>query len=175
VVTSGPDQDLEKIELLVLEAIGCARHSIRIMTPYFLPDERIVTALVLAALRNTEVDIVLPEHSNHPAVDWATRAHIGPLLAAGCRVWTHPAPFDHSKLMTLDGTWGFVGSANWDTRSFRLNFEINVEIYDPAVVRAVEGKIVAKRARRITGAELERRPMAVRLRDGAARLLLPYL
>ena len=117
-VTSGPDQDLEKIEFVILEALSCARSAVRVMTPYFLPDERIITALALAAYRGVSVDVVLPEHSNHPTLDWGSRAQIGPLLAAGCRVWTHPAPFDHSKLMTVDGVWSLVGSSNWDVRSF---------------------------------------------------------
>jgi cardiolipin synthase len=174
-VTSGPDQDVEKIELLVLEAIGCARSSIRIMTPYFLPDDRIITALALAAMRGVEVDIVLPERNNHPAIDWAMRAHIGPLLTAGCRVWTHSPPFDHSKLLTVDGIWCFVGSANWDTRSFTLNFEINVEVYDPVIVQQVSAKIAANQTTRLTAADLARRSLPARLRDSAARLFLPYL
>jgi cardiolipin synthase A/B len=174
-VTSGPDQDLEKIELLVLEAIGCARSSIQIMTPYFLPDDRIITALALAALRGVEVDIVLPEHSNHPTVDWAMWAHIDPLLVAGCRVWTHSAPFNHSKLMTVDGMWCFVGSANWDTRSFTLNFEINVEVYCSATVEQVSSTIAAHQTNLITMADLGKRSLPVRLRDRAARLMLPYL
>ncbi|MGH8210110.1 MAG: phospholipase D-like domain-containing protein, partial [Steroidobacteraceae bacterium] len=127
VVTSGPDQDLEKIEFVILEAIACARASVRIMTPYFLPDDRIITGLALAAFRGVVVDVVLPEHSNHPTLDWGARARIGPLLEAGCRVWTHPPPFDHSKLMTVDDTWCLIGSSNWDVRSFRLNFELNLE------------------------------------------------
>ncbi|HEX2789532.1 MAG TPA: phospholipase D-like domain-containing protein [Steroidobacteraceae bacterium] len=174
-VTSGPDQDLEKIELLVLEAIGCARSSIQIMTPYFLPDDRIITALALAAMRNVEVDIVLPEHSNHPTVDWAMRAHIGPLLAAGCRIWTHAPPFDHSKLLAVDQVWCFVGSANWDMRSFRLNFEINVEVYHSALIGQVSAKIAANQTTRLTAADLERRPLPSRLLDNAAHLMLPYL
>jgi len=174
-VTSGPDQDLEKIELLVLEAIACARSSIQIMTPYFLPDDRIITALALAAMRNVVVDIVLPEHSNHPTVDWAMRAHIGPLLAAGCRVWTHKPPFDHSKLMAVDGIWCFVGSTNWDMRSFRLNFEINLEVYHSQMVEQVSARISANQISRIMQSDLERRSLPVRLRDNAAHLMLPYL
>jgi cardiolipin synthase len=174
-VTSGPDQDLEKIELLVLEAIACARSSIQVMTPYFLPDDRIITALALAAMRDVEVDVVLPEHSNHPSVDWAMRAHIGPLLAAGCRVWTHKAPFDHSKLMTVDGIWCLVGSSNWDMRSFRLNFEINLEVYHAALVEQVRAKINANRHTLLLQADLDRRSLPVRLRDNAAHLMLPYL
>jgi cardiolipin synthase len=174
-ITSGPDQDLGKIELLVLEAIACARSSIQIMTPYFLPDDRIITALALAAMRNVAVDIVLPEHSNHPTVDWAMRAHIGPLLTAGCRVWTHKPPFDHSKLMTVDGIWCLVGSANWDMRSFRLNFEVNLEVYHSVIVEQVSAKIAANQTARLLQADLDRRSLPSRLRDNAAHLMLPYL
>jgi cardiolipin synthase len=174
-ITSGPDQDLEKIELLVLEAIACARSSIQIMTPYFLPDDRIITALALAAMRDVAVDIVLPEHSNHPTVDWAMRAHIGPLLTAGCRVWTHKPPFDHSKLMTVDGIWCLVGSANWDMRSFRLNFEINLEVYHSIIVEQVSAKIAANQTARLLQADLDGRSLPSRLRDNAAHLMLPYL
>jgi cardiolipin synthase len=174
-ITSGPDQDLEKIEMLVLEAIACARASIQIMTPYFLPDDRIITALALAAMRNVAVDIVLPEHSNHPTVDWAMRAHIGPLLAAGCRIWTHLPPFDHSKLMAVDEVWCFVGSANWDMRSFRLNFEINLEVYHAVIVEQVSAKIAANQTTRLTQDHLDRRSRPNKLRDNAAHLMLPYL
>jgi cardiolipin synthase len=174
-VTSGPDQDLEKIEFLVLEAIASAQRCVKIMTPYFLPDDRAITALALASIRGIEVDVVLPEHSNHPAVDWATRAQIGPLLAAGCRVWTHPPPFDHSKLMTVDGIWCLIGSANWDIRSFRLNFELDVEIYDTGLAQQLDTLIAARQRDRITTDTLGRRRLPVLLRDGAARLMLPYL
>ena len=92
-----------------------------------------MTALALAAMRGVEVDIVLPERSNHPVMDWAVGAEIGPLLQAGCRIWRNPPPFEHSKLMTIDGAWCLIGSTNWDTRSFRLNFELNVEVYDSAL------------------------------------------
>jgi len=175
IVTSGPDQDLEKIELLILEAVGCARRAVRIMTPYFLPDERLITALALAALRGVEVDLLIPRHSNHPAVDWASRAVLGPLLDAGCRVYLHPPPFNHSKLMTVDGAWALVGSANWDMRSFRLNFEIDVEIYDAAVVAAVDALIELRHATALTPGMLRHRSLPRVLRDSAARLMLPYL
>jgi cardiolipin synthase len=174
-VTSGPDQDLEKIEFLVLSAVSCAQSSIQIMTPYFLPDDRLITALALAAIRGVTIDIVLPETSNHPSVDWSTRAHIEPLLIAGCRVWTHELPFDHSKLLTVDALWCFIGSANWDMRSFRLNFEINIEVYHSSLVEQVSAIIQANQKTRLTLEVLERRSLPVRLRDNAARLMLPYL
>jgi cardiolipin synthase len=175
VVTSGPDLDVEKIEMLILQAIACARATVRIMTPYFLPDDRLITALALAAMRGVEVDIILPERSNHLVMDWAVGAEIGPLLSAGCRIWRNPPPFEHSKLMTVDGAWGLIGSANWDTRSFRLNFELNVEIYDEAVAATLDRLMDGKRARRFSSTEVAGRPLAVQLRDAGARLLLPYL
>ena len=175
VVTSGPDQDLEKIEFVILEAMACARSSVKIMTPYFLPDERIMTGLALAAFRGVAVDVVLPEHSNHPTLDWGTRAQIGPLLAAGCRLWTHPAPFDHSKLMTVDDTWCLVGSSNWDVRSFRLNFELDLEVYDPMLAARINALIGAGQRGRLLLDHLNARSLPVRFRDGAARLMLPYL
>jgi cardiolipin synthase len=174
-VTSGPDQDLDKLELLILEAIGCARASIRIMTPYFLPDDRVMTALALASIRGVEVDLILPERSNHPALDWAARAHVAPLLAAGCRIWTHQPPFDHSKLLTVDGLWCLIGSANWDMRSFRLNFELNLEIYNPDLIREIDAMLVRQRHHRITAEDLAARSVPIVLRDSATRLLLPYL
>lgn len=175
VVTSGPDQDIEKIEFMILEAVGCARSSIRVMTPYFLPDQRINTALALAAYRGVGVDIVLPDHSNHPTVDWATRVQIGPLLEAGCRIWTHPAPFNHSKLMTVDDCWSFIGSANWDVRSFRLNFELNLEVYHKELATRVNDLMVARQGKRIEVSDLDGRSLPLRLRDSAARLMVPYL
>jgi cardiolipin synthase len=175
VVTSGPDQDLEKIEFMILEAVGCARTAVRIMTPYFLPDDRLITALALASFRGVEVDVVIPAHSNHPTVDWAAHAHAGPLLAAGCRVWTHAPPFDHSKLMTVDGTWCLIGSSNWDVRSFRLNFELDLEVYHSGLVQQVDALITAQQGQQISAAMLEMRSLPVRLRDSAARLMLPYL
>ena len=172
VVTSGPDSDLEKIEFMILAALSCARQSIRIMTPYFLPDERIITALSLAAFRGVEVDLVIPEHSNHPMVDWGSRVQMVPLLRAGCRVWTYPAPFNHSKLMTIDALWALVGSANWDIRSLRLNFELDLEVYTSGIVAEVDSLIAAHQKDPLTE---RKQPLPLRLRDGAARLLVPYL
>jgi cardiolipin synthase A/B len=174
-ITSGPDQDLEKIEFLVLAAINAARRSVRIMTPYFLPDDRVITALALAAMRGVEVDIVVPERSNHPAVDCAMRAHVDPLLQAGCRMWFHAPPFNHSKLLAVDESWCFVGSANFDTRSFTLNFEINVEVYCAITALRVNDEILGSRMAPLLSRTLSQRSLPIRMRDSAARLWLPYL
>lgn len=174
-VLSGPDTDIEKIELLMLEAIGCAQSSIRIMTPYFLPEDRLITALGLAALRGVDVNLVIPAKSNKRLVDWATRSHIAPLLVDGCRIWENPPPFEHSKLMTVDGAWSLVGSTNWDMRSFRLNFELNIEAYDAALAREIDALITSKQRTPVTEASLDARSFLAELVGNGARLMLPYL
>lgn len=173
VVTSGPDEDVEQIEFVALHAISCAQKSIRVVTPYFLPPDPLTMALGLAALRGIKVDIVLPEHSNHTILDWARRVPLRPLIVAGCNVWLRSAPFDHSKLMVIDDSWALIGSANWDTRSFRLNFELNVELHDAAFARQIVATTTV--TQRLHIADLDADPLAVRLRSGAARLLQPYL
>jgi cardiolipin synthase len=175
IVTSGPDQDLEKIEFLILQAVACARRCIQIMTPYFLPNDRLVTALSLAAMRGVAVDIVVPERSDHVLVDWASRANMEPLVRDGCRVWRNPPPFAHSKVLLVDGLWCLIGSANWDMRSLRLNFELTVEIYHSDLASELASLIEAAKHHRITVHEISHRTLPVKLRDALARLMLPYL
>ncbi|BAK83146.1 phospholipase D [Komagataeibacter medellinensis NBRC 3288] len=175
IVTAGPDLDLEKVEYTMLQAFTLARRSIRIMTPYFLPDDRFLTELALAALRGIEVDIVVPWHSNHTLLDWARSANLPRFLDSGCRIWLARPPFNHSKLMVVDGHWSCVGSSNLDVRSLRLNFEINLETYDDALAARIDAFIATHRHVRLTHHDLDRRPLWLKLRDAAARLLLPYL
>jgi cardiolipin synthase len=175
IITSGPDQDVYKIEFAMLQAIGSAQRSIKILTPYFLPEERLMSALVLAVMAGVAVDVVIPEACDHRFLDWAMRAHVAPLLRAGARVWRAPLPFEHSKLFVVDDGWSLIGSANWDMRSLRLNFELNMEVCCPQFGTEVTAAIERRQANPLTLAELEARPLPVRLRDSAVRLLLPYL
>ena len=175
VVTAGPDQDLEKIRSVLMEACACAQKSIKVMTPYFLPGGETVSALTLAALRGVRVDVIVPERSDHRFVDLAMRAHVGPLLDAGVRFWLGPAPFNHSKLMVVDKSWSFVGSSNWDMRSLRLNFEMNVEIYDEALALELDAFMVEHQKSKLKRRDLAARSLPVKLRDAALRLLLPYI
>jgi len=174
-IASGPDQETDRLALVLLLAVNAAKRSIRIATPYFLPDEQLVTALRLAALRGVAVDIVLPANNNHPFVAWAARAHVRPLIQAGCRIWFNPPPFDHSKLMTIDGGWSLIGSANWDARSLRLNFEMTVEFRDSELAANLEKTVDARRGRLLTLKELDARPFVIKLRDAAMRLAMPYI
>lgn len=176
-IPDGPDEDFETIRWLLFGALGAARSSIRIVTPYFLPDPALVLALDAAALRGVEVDIVLPERSNLPVVAWAQTAQLWQVLQQGCRVWLTPPPFDHSKMLVVDSCWSLLGSSNWDPRSLRLNFELDVECYDAALAAEVDALIRPRieRARPLTLAEVDGRPLPIRLRDGVARLFSPYM
>ena len=176
-VPDGPDEDFEKLRWTLLGALAIARYSVRIVTPYFLPDPPLVSALNLAAMRGVQVDIILPSKSNLPVVLWASRAMWWQVLEHGCRIWLSPPPFDHSKLMLVDGCWALLGSANWDPRSLRLNFEHNLECYDLELARRLE-ELVARKlstAHLVTLQAVDARPLPARLRDGLARLLTPYL
>jgi cardiolipin synthase len=176
-ISAGPDGDLEKRRLTLEGALSCAQQSVTIMTPYFLPEGPLVAALNIAALRGVEVNVVLPEANNLALVKWASTAMLWQVLERGCRVWMSPPPFDHTKLMIVDRTWTLFGSGNWDPRSLRLNFEFDVECYDTLLAeklhRLVDEKL--KTSRPVTLAEVDGRGIAVRLRDGVARLLTPYL
>ncbi|HXP62694.1 MAG TPA: phospholipase D-like domain-containing protein [Dongiaceae bacterium] len=176
-VTDGPDEDYQKLRWTLLGALSIARQSVRVLTPYFLPDAEVVCGLNLAAMRGVAVDLLLPARNNLPFVQWASRAMWWQVLKHGCRLWLTPPPFDHSKLMLLDGCWVLLGSANWDARSLRLNFEFDVECYDPELAARLELLVEAKRraARQVTLEQVDGRPFPIRLRDGLARLLTPYL
>lgn len=176
-IRSGPDADIDTIETILGAALAQARERVRIITPYFLPDQRLEFAIEQAGLRGVTIDIVLPERSDYAFLDWAMRAHLRFLGEVPVNVHFGPLPFDHAKLMTVDGEWCLVGSSNWDTRSLRLNFEFDVECYDRALVESVDTLIDRKIARSVTlrRDKLMASPRWLQLRDAAIRLLLPYL
>jgi cardiolipin synthase len=176
-VPAGPDQVEERLRVTILGALACARESVAIMTPYFVPDEAVLSALDVAALRGVRVDLLLPKANNLALVHWASQHLLDRVLAGGTHVWQDPPPFDHAKLVIVDGIWTLLGSANWDARSLRLNFEFNVECYDPGLagglMRFFERRL--HDAEPITLADLRARSLPARLRDGVASLLSPYL
>jgi cardiolipin synthase len=176
-VTDGPDEDFEKLRLILLGALSVARRSVRVVTPYFLPDAALIGSLNIAALRGVEIDLLLPARGNLRVVQWASTAMLWQVLERGCRVWQSPAPFDHTKLVVVDGAWTLLGSANWDARSLRLNFEFNLECYDRGLAGRLEEWFDGRRrqARPLTLADVDGRRLAVKVRDGLARLLSPYL
>jgi cardiolipin synthase len=176
-IEAGPDEAFERLRWAYVGALNAAQRTVRICTPYFLPDGGIISALDAAALRGVDVDIVLPEETDLPHIRWAMIHQLWQVLDRGCRVWMRPGPFDHSKLMVVDGHWTFLGSGNWDARSLRLNFEFNVESYCRSLGRRMDELIVERRtgARRISLDDVNARPPAIKLRDGIARLFAPLL
>jgi cardiolipin synthase len=176
-IEDGPDETAEPLRWSIVAGLDQARRSAKIMTPYFVPDGGLLTALDVAAMRGVEVDILLPGTSDLPHVQWAAWGQLWQALERGCRVWASSGPFDHTKLMVVDGAWTLLGSANWDARSLRLNFELNVECYSAELGARME-RLVRSRleaARAVTAEQLNARSLPVKLRDGAARLFAPFL
>ena len=176
-VPSGPDSTLESTHDMLLGALSVAQRHVRIQSPYFLPDVSLVAALATAARRGVLVDIVIPGANNLKLVNAAMMAQIDQLILTGCRVWRSLGTFDHSKLFTVDGGWSYVGSSNLDPRSLRLNFELDLEVYDRALAQQLDARIDAtiSSAERITIRSLMRRPFLLRLRDKIVWLASPYL
>jgi cardiolipin synthase A/B len=175
-VPAGPDEDLGRLPDLLLGALAAARDRVRIVTPYFLPDEVLLRALHVTALRGVDVTVLLPERSNVPLIDAAMRWQLRELLGKGVRVLRSPPPFDHTKLFVVDGLWSLVGSTNWDARSLRLNFEFNLDCHDAGLATRLEA-LVDERiavARPVTVRDLPR-GLPARLVAGVARLAGPYL
>ena len=176
-VADGPDEDFENMSEVILGGLTTAARNVRVASPYFIPDPPILRALGVAARRGVQVDIVLPSDNNVPIVDWAATPLLAQVIERGCRVHRSAPPFDHTKIMTIDGVWSLIGSTNWDPRSLRLNFEFNVECYSMPLAQELEQLIDEKIAggRLLTLQEIENRSLPVKLRDGLARLASPYL
>lgn len=177
VIPDGPDEDLGDAALSFLAGLSCARHHVRIATPYFLPDESLTSALIATARRGVRVDVLVPAHNNQPLAHHAMLASLRPLLEHGVHVFLDPGPFDHAKILVVDDAWSLIGSANWDPRSLRLNFELNAEIWSSTVASTLAARVDARlaAAQPLDVAALMRRPLPARLRDAAIRLLSPYL
>jgi len=176
-ITDGPDDDLDKLAFMILAAVGVAQHSVRIMTPYFLPSPELTAGLQAAALRGVEVTIVLPVRSNLRFVDWASHNLLQPLLSAGVRIIQQPPPFAHSKLFVVDDHYVQIGTANIDPRSLRLNFELAVEIYDRALAAQLVERFhaVERLGHQVQAEALRNRSLPVRLRDAFFWLFSSYL
>jgi len=130
VVPSGPHQPDALVRDCLVEALHTAHRRVIISTPYFVPDESVLTALRLAALRGSEIDLIVPMRSDKKTCDLVARSHFAELMDAGVRVHLHTKGVLHSKTMTVDDEFALVTSANFDIRSFFLNFELGVLLYE---------------------------------------------
>jgi cardiolipin synthase len=128
--SSGPDSDWANIMQVYFSAIATAKRSIYISTPYFSPDESILTAMKTASLSGVDVQMILPDNSDSVVAYWNSRSYIDELLDAGIKIFLYKKGFNHSKYILVDNVFASVGSANVDMRSFDLNFEVAALIYD---------------------------------------------
>jgi cardiolipin synthase len=176
-VVSGPDNSLGNNQKLIMGALSLAQKHVRIQSPYFLPDQSLIAVLATTARRGVQVDIVIPGANNLKLVDAAMSAQLDQLLSTGCRIWRSTGNFDHSKLLTIDGMWSYVGSSNLDPRSLRLNFELDLEVYDKTLAAQLDQRIdaVIAKAVRVTLQALEKDPFLIRLRNKIVWLASPYL
>ncbi len=176
-IADGPDREYRKLQWIIIGALSCARERVQIMTPYLIPGRSLISALATAALRGVDVTIILPRQNNLLFVHWANRAFLPELLRFGIKIYYHPPPFVHTKLFLVDGVWGLIGSANLDPRSLRLNFELNLELYDPDFCGELEAHFLEAltMSRRVLPGELSGRSLPEKLRDSGAKLFSPYL
>jgi cardiolipin synthase len=176
-IADGPEASLDRLTALLTGAIGSARQRIAIMTPYFVPPRELIAPLQAAALAGVDVAVVLPAQNNLPYVHRATRHMLWELLERGVKVYYQPAPFVHSKHFFVDDYYAQIGSANFDARSLRLNFEMNVEVYDRDTVTGLARHFEAIRARStaVTLADVDGRLAVTKAIDGLAWLFSPYL
>jgi cardiolipin synthase len=176
-ISAGPNEPQENLNWILIGALNCARSHVRIMTPYFIPNRAQLAAINSASLRGVRVDILLPEKNNLPIVGWAANAYLFEVLEYKSHVYFQPPPFVHSKLLLIDDEYALVGSANFDPRSLRLNFEFNVEIFDHKTLNELIAHFdhCRSQSRQISLNEVDQRSLPVRLRDSFCKLFSPYL
>jgi cardiolipin synthase len=176
IVPSGPDLEWEATQKVYFTMITQAERSLKITTPYFVPDDAIQAALVAAGLRGVKVELVVPQRSDSRIVSAAARSYYDQLLAAGVHIYEYPKMV-HAKTMVVDGKLACVGSANMDNRSFRLNFEIGAVFYSGAAIAQLEHAFERDktRSRHVTHRLRGKLDWPSRLGEASARLLSPLL
>lgn len=177
IITSGPDSKWCSIRNSYLRLIYKAQKSIYIETPYFVPDESILTALKISALSGIDVRIIIPCKPDHPFVYWASKSYIWDLMDSGVKCYTYDNGFIHSKMISIDGKVCCVGSANMDIRSFSLNFEVSAIVYDEATSLKLEEafKQDLLKSTLLTKDHYNNRGIIIRFKESVSRLLSPIL
>ena len=175
VVATSPADEVEKAELFFVHSLNVARDRIWIASPYFVPDLAVMTALRLAAMRGVDVRILVPGVPDSRVVQLSSFWFIQELSDADIRFYSYTPGFLHQKVMLVDDSVATVGTANFDNRSFRLNFEVTLVVADEEFASQVETMLQEdfNRSERIDPAELAAKPFLFRLAVNAARLLAP--
>jgi cardiolipin synthase len=172
VIPSGPGYQHENAQELMVALLYSARGRAVITTPYFVPDEPFLQAVRSAVLRGVEVNLVVSEHANQLVTQLAQRSYYDELLGVGVRIYLYRPRFLHAKHLSIDGDIVLIGSTNIDIRSFALNAEINLLIYDSKVaadLRAIQENYFAH-SHLLTAAEWKERPITTRTLQNMARL-----
>ncbi|AEH48920.1 cardiolipin synthase [Parageobacillus thermoglucosidasius] len=176
-IAGGPDQKWEVIKHLYFAMITSAQRSIWIASPYFVPDEDILTALKVAALSGIDVRILAPRRPDKKIVFYASRSYFPELLEAGVKIYEYSKGFLHSKIMIVDGELASIGTANMDMRSFHLNFEVNAFLYHTDSTKKLVADFLEdlKYSSQINNEIFRRRPLSIRVMESVSRLLSPLL
>ena len=174
---SGPDSDTPTILFSLLQAINLAENEILITTPYFIPGESIMDALVVSALGGVAVKLLVPGISDSKLVNSAARSYYDDLLAAGVEIYLYRKGFIHAKTLVADRKVAIVGTANMDYRSFDLNFEVNALVYDEVTAAELADVFFEdlKNAEKIDIVKWNNRPWHKQLAEKMARLVSPIL
>jgi cardiolipin synthase len=177
IIPSGPDQQHNAHTLVTFTGITSAQERVYLTSPYFIPEESVMQALIGAAVRGVDVRVLVPQVCDVAMVGPAGRAFFPALAAAGVRIFEYRPSMLHAKTLVVDGDWGIVGSANWDIRSFRLNFELGALVVQPNFARLMEDRFLEalEHSSELTARAIDGWSFTRRLRYGAARLLAPLL
>ena len=177
VMGSGPADKLEECAIAFTDIIGRARERVWIVSPYFVPDTDIRTALYAAKLRGVDVRIMLPDEPDHKLVWLASIAHADAMIEHGVSIYRYTRGFLHQKVVLMDDQIATIGSANFDNRSFAINFEITLWFTDRQSIDNVEAMLIEdfKSCRQVDLVEVRTRSLFMRFMTQAARLLSPLL
>ena len=177
IVPSGPDSDWAGIMQAYFSAITHAKKHIYILTPYFMPNDSLLSAIKIASLSGVDVRLMIPKKSDARFTYWCTLSYVSELLDAGVKMYFYTKGFNHSKVITVDGSFAAIGSANMDSRSLEHNFEISALIYDKEITAQLDEQITKdlKNCRIIRQKRWERRSLKRKLYEGFSRLLSPLL
>ena len=177
IVSSGPNFSIEHTRNVYLKMIHAAKECIYIQTPYFIPDESVLNALKMAVLSGVDVRIMIPGKPDKRMVYWASYSYLGDLLQLGMRCFLYDKGFLHAKTIVVDGEVASVGTANFDIRSFRLNFEANAVLYDTGTATRLRDIFEEdmKDCRELTYEAYQDRSRGERFRESFIRLLSPIL
>lgn len=177
IIDSGPDTKNRQIRDNYLQLFHKARNHIYIQTPYFVPDDAVLSALIIAARSGIDVRLMIPCKPDHPFVYWATYSYMGDLLEAGGKCYTYENGFLHAKGVMVDGIVCSYGTANMDIRSFELNFEVNAVLYNEQVTEVLEAAFLddLSHCHEVMPEEYQNRPLWLRVKEQGSRLLSPLL